>query len=169
MNDTKKTGPRGPHANGLCALLRELSKGERGFATAELVNDDIAIRQVTNSATLLRTNGELFKAKIAYNEYRWFDTEARAKAYEVAHQQRDKFAPPRKARNVEPWQPPKMGSAPVSIANRSRAWWPKDAPVNAGQVKVTRLPGYTGDRWGVSGKIVGDFGSLGIGRYLEAA
>lgn len=46
----------------------------------------------------------------------------------------------------------------------------KDLPVvNAGQVKPKVLPGFTGDRWGVSGKVIGGFASAGIGRYLEIA
>lgn len=46
----------------------------------------------------------------------------------------------------------------------------KDLPVvNAGKIKPKVLPGFTGDRWGVSGPVIGGFVSAGIGRYLDAA
>lgn len=155
--------------NGLAFHIGE-QKDRRYFATAE-ARDAAAVpykvflhgvrqeRIARAKATALKGARKSYEAK---------------REMRLAAQPKPEPKPPKPAPKAKAAPKPKHRQQPIKLA-KAKSVKPtvksfKDMPVvNAGAVKVKVLPGFTGDRFAVSGPVIGGFASMGLGRYLEAA
>ncbi len=99
--------------------LSALARNKVGFSTSEV--SGFTSNQVAPAANALVAAGKLHRAKLSAKVVRYFSTEALAKAYVTGHV--------------------KHAAATTSSTPRTRATWPKDAPMNiTANTKITIAP-----------------------------
>lgn len=121
------------NTNGHTSLRRHvkaLAQRECGVAYAEVTG--YATSQVTQALWRLKTEGEVFAAKLSHKSVRYFGTPEAAQAFERAN---------RKTAASNGTAASYSGRHIGAAGRHQRAWWPADAPmVITEKTKVIKAP-----------------------------
>lgn len=121
------------NTNGRSSLrqhVRDLAARPGGVSYAEVTG--FATSQVSSALWRLKTDGEVFAAKISHRNVSYFADPIAAKRYEAEHREKGD-------RNGTPMS--YTGQHIGHAGKHQRAWWPADAPaVITSSTKITIAP-----------------------------
>ncbi len=110
--------------------LRALAQREGGVSYAEVTG--FATSQVSSALWRLKSDGEVFAAKLSHRVARYFGNEEAARRYEATH---------RRQASSNGTATSETGRHIGGVAKHQKAWWPSDAPmVMTEKTKVIQAP-----------------------------
>lgn len=119
------------NTNGKSSLrqhVKALAQRDCGVSYAEVTG--FATAQVSSALWRLKTDGEVFAAKISHRNVRYFGTPEAARSFEAKHRQ---------ASGANGTAASYSGQHIGTAGKHQRAWWPADAPmVITEKTKVTK-------------------------------